>query len=83
MATKQKVIDVHRAHPNWNGPQIARHLKCSESYVRVVSARSNLKLPRKIYERDPTGSIQSLGEACKRAGLTLKDIEQRATEGAE
>lgn len=83
MATKQQIMNAHRQNPNWNGPQIAKHLRCSESYVRVVAARHGLKIPRKHYERDPNGSIQRLGEACKTAGLTLRDIEAISTKRSD
>ena len=86
MTRRQKIMAAHRAHPEWNGPQIARFVGCSLSYVRVVSSRYNLKLPRKHYERCPDGSVLRLGEACRDAGIRLADIakfvEQRTFEDA-
>ena len=75
MATKQQVIDSHRAHPKWTASEIADKLQCSSEYVRATAKRNGLKLRKTINYSAPGTGVSALGQAARRAGLTLTDIE--------
>jgi hypothetical protein len=34
--TKDQVLAMHAAHPEWNASRIARELKCVSGYVRAT-----------------------------------------------
>lgn len=46
MATKQQVMDLHRANPSWTANDIANHLDCLSAYVRATARRNGLDLPK-------------------------------------
>lgn len=71
MATKQQVIALNAKHPDWTSYRIAEELDCSSAYVRATGSRNGLRFPGK---RDGVDNLRDLGMACRRAGLTLRDI---------
>lgn len=46
MATKQQVMDLHRANPTWTAPDIAASLGCLDAYVRATARRYGMDLPK-------------------------------------
>lgn len=73
MASKTEVITMHLANPDWTAKQIANALGCRLTYVNSVRQRCDLDMPR---ERARFGeSIQVLGKAAFKAGLTVRDIQ--------
>lgn len=50
MATKQEVLALHKAHPEWNSGQIAAQLDCDSAYVRATFKRNGIvnAAPRRV-----------------------------------
>jgi hypothetical protein len=46
MTTKQDVIRLNRAHPDWTAREIADELGCNPGYVRATAKRCMLELAR-------------------------------------
>jgi hypothetical protein len=46
MATKQQVIDAHRADPALTAPALAAALGTTSAYVRATAQRCSLALPK-------------------------------------
>jgi len=78
MITQEQVIEVHRKNPTWSATQIAKHLNCRTCQVGMVAFRKRLSLPKKRRTRSAFGTIIELGRACKKANLSLRDIENVA-----
>lgn len=73
MTNKAEVINTHLTNPTWTAKEIAQALGCRLTYVNNIRQRCNLDMPR---ERARFGeSIQVLGKAAFKAGLTVKDIQ--------
>lgn len=80
MITQEQVIEVHRQNPTWSASQIAKHLNCRTCQVGMVAFRKHLSLPKKRRVRSSFGTIIELGRACKKANLSLQEIENMARE---
>jgi len=79
MITQEQVVEVHRKNPTWSASQIATHLNCRTCQVGVVAFRKRLSLPKKRRARSSFGTIIELGRACKKANVSLNDIEKLTT----
>lgn len=64
MTTKHEVYAAHRENPTWGSGDIARHLGCSDAYVRATAQRNGWSLPK----RDRATSEEA---AARRAGPEL------------
>lgn len=64
---KQKILEAHRAHPDWSSGQIARELGTIESYVQKTLYNEGRKLAG-------SATVRQLGIAALSEGLTLHDI---------
>lgn len=59
----QRIVRLSGRHPNWTADDLARRVKCTHFYVRTVSARANLKLPRKPYQFRPVRQTEAAHES--------------------
>lgn len=78
MPTKQQVIDIHIAHPDWVPTQIAKALGCSPQQILNVKSRYGLKIPRARGRIAKPNNVLALGREAHRAGLTVGDIQRLA-----
>lgn len=76
MANKHQVIALHKAHPTWTSVQIAEELDCESAYVRATFQRNGLFLPNSDVRKEETRKIMELGHECRKAGITLADIQK-------
>lgn len=77
MATKQQVIDLNLAHPDWTARQVAEHLNCRQEYVGSCKRRYGLqfaKSKRRIAVKPD--SVLALGREARRAGLNIEIIRK-------
>ena len=75
MAKNREVLALHRVHPTWTAPQIARVLECDSGYVRATAQRNGIVLPSALPEGD---GIRKLGRAVRELGITtVADLKQR------
>jgi hypothetical protein len=74
--TKYDVASVLSRHPHWSTRQIADHLGCSVQYVNTTAYRNKLKIKRRPKKFPaPRKTIEELGVAAFRAGLTVEIIK--------
>jgi hypothetical protein len=76
MATKHDVIRLNAEHPDWTSRQIADEINACDEYVRATAYRCELKLgkaPNRT-KRMEGDTIDELGRAARKAGLTVKTI---------
>lgn len=64
MASKQEVINAHRANPEMNSARLADLIGCSSAYVRATAKRSGLRLPT-YGPRRPSGLGERLRPSTK------------------
>ena len=53
MATKQQVLDLHHAHPDWSYQQIAAEIGALDAYVYKTFVRLRMEVPKKRPDPDP------------------------------
>lgn len=76
MATKQQVIDLHLAHPDWTARMIADSLQCSPSYVASCGKRYGLTFAASNTRHNDPLSVFALGREARRAGLDIEIIRR-------
>lgn len=80
MVTADQIVAAHQENPTWSASQIAAHLDCAPCHVRVVAKRKRLNLTRQTPKRKVPGTIIQLGRACRKANLSVRDIERISQE---
>src|SRR6185312_4467039 len=81
MPTKHEIIALHKAHPDWTSPKLAKALGCKRQQITVVLSKNGYALPcssrkhhriaaiRAGYEENLTPS-----EIAKRIGSTADSV---------
>lgn len=84
MATKEQVIEMNRAHPDWTARQIAEALGCGVEYVNATAHRNKLCLARSPDSRITEAMLRdwqergvTVREAAAEVGMAIPTIRKR------
>jgi hypothetical protein len=88
--TKDQVLAMHAAHPEWNASRIARELKCVSGYVRATLKRAGEKNPghrppaKKKFSRIRVVAIDGRGPgAITAAADAMKSLNRQTQRNAQ